>query len=137
MHRHLLHHLRTLLHRTPTTSIIHTQQPRPSSQDQLPSRLTRKSMRIRPAPAPLHLLHRSTRCRKKEVMQKKRVCVSQCPKQSDAALKCYPTDNIGCSFNNNPMFKVSFYQSTPETSNSAHNSASVGSYCTPTDHAAK
>lgn len=40
-------------------------------------------------------------------------------------------------FNNDPKFKVSFYESTAETSTSVIHSASVGSFCTPTDNAVK
>lgn len=47
-------------------------------------------------------------------MQKERVCVQNCPKAGDGKLNCVPTDDIGCAFNKNPNFTVSFMESTPE-----------------------
>ena len=107
--------------------------PRSRHQNLLPLRHLRQSLRLRPPPIPIPLLHHCPPNRITLDTQQKRVCVAKCPSASDTTLQCMPTDNISCSFNNDKNFHVGYYPNAPETSTTPtiqHSSAASASLLT-------
>lgn len=73
-------------------------------------------MRLWPTWFPHYLFYLSEWCCKCPFIQTKRLCVSECPKAGDTALKCHPNENLACGANSNPDFEVQIYDTEEQIS---------------------